>query len=57
MVKLKKLAKASGIAVKDTLAVTLIAQGVQLIQSGDYVTGGALVVIGWALFVLDRYVL
>jgi len=57
MVKFKKLAKMSGIAAKETLAMALIAQGVQLIQSGDVVGGGALVAIGWFLILVDKYVL
>jgi len=56
-VRLRKLGKAAGEGVKDTVAVALISLGVQQIQSGDYIAGGALVVIGWMLLVVDRYLL
>jgi len=47
--------KASGIAVKDTIATALIALGVNMIQNGEIVAGGILVVAGWILYVIDRY--
>jgi len=53
----RKFAVNSGTALKDTAAVAMISVGVQLIQKGDYLIGGGLVVAGWALLVLDRYLL
>jgi hypothetical protein len=47
----------SGTALKDTSAIAMISVGVQLIQKGDYLVGGGLVAAGWALLVLDRYLL
>jgi hypothetical protein len=55
--ELRKFAVSSGVAVKDTSAIAMISVGVQLIQKGDYLLGGGLVAAGWALLVLDRYLL
>jgi hypothetical protein len=54
---LRKFAVSSGTALKDTAAVAMISVGVQLIQKNDYLLGGGLVAAGWALLVLDRYLL
>jgi len=53
----RKFAVNSGTALKDTSAIAMISVGVQLIQKGDYLLGGGLVAAGWALLVLDRYLL
>ena len=52
-----KALRAIGEGAKDTVAVALITLGIQQIQGGDYIAGGALVAIGWILLVIDRYVL
>jgi len=52
-----RIAKAIGAGSKETVAIALITLGVQMINSGDYVSGGALVAIGWVLLVVDRYLL
>jgi hypothetical protein len=53
----RRLTVSSGLALKDTAAIAMISVGVQLIQKGDYLLGGGLVAAGWALLVLDRYLL
>ena len=55
--KFKSLKRAAGEGAKEALAISLITLGVQQIEAGDYVVGGALVAIGWALIVVDRYIL
>jgi hypothetical protein len=55
--RFRTLVVSSGTALKDTAAIVLITTGVQLIQKGDYLLGGGLVAAGWALLVLDRYLL
>ena len=52
-----KALRAIGEGAKDTVAVALITLGIQQIQGGDYIAGGALVSIGWILLVVDRYIL
>lgn len=51
----KRFVKAAGEGVKQTVAIALITLGVQLINSGDYISGGALVVVGWILLVINQY--
>jgi len=53
MVSLKK---ASGIAVKDTIATALIAVGVSMLKGGEIVAGGILVLCGWVLYMVDHYI-
>jgi hypothetical protein len=55
MVKLSKK-KAAGIGAKDTFAIALITTGVSFINQGDYLTGGAFVVGGWILLVVDKFI-
>ena len=52
-----KALRAIGEGAKDTVAVALITLGIQQIQGGDYIAGGALVAVGWILLVVDRYIL
>jgi hypothetical protein len=51
----RRFVVSSGTALKDTSAIAMISVGVQLIQKGDYLIGGGLVAAGWALLVLDRF--
>ncbi len=49
--------QAIGEGIKDTIAVSLIAWGVNQINQGNVIVGGGLVTIGWILIVIDRYLL
>jgi len=53
----RRLSKSAGEGVKQTIAVALVALGVQLIEGGDLIAGGALVTIGWILFTVNHYIL
>jgi len=53
----RRLSKSAGEGVKQTIAVALITLGVQLIEGGDLIAGGALVTIGWILFTVNHYIL
>ena len=55
MVKLKKLAASGWKSVLYTIGVLLLTQGASAIQSNDYLTGGAMVVIGFLLFLVASY--
>jgi len=55
--KFRKLGRAAGEGAKEVIAISLISLGMQQIQAGDYIGGGALVAIGWVLLVIDRYIL
>jgi len=55
--RFKSLKKAAGEGAKEALAMSLITLGIQQIEAGNYIAGGLLVTIGWALIVVDRYVL
>jgi len=57
LMKAGKLSKSLGIGVKETIAIILISQGMNIINNGDYISGGALVAVGWILLVIDRYLL
>ena len=52
-IKEVKLATKMAIAGKDTVAIALISLGMKFISEGDYITGGALVTIGWILLVIQ----
>jgi len=54
--KFKKFATSSWKAILQSVAVFLLTMGSQQMQGGDYLTGGAVVVIGWLLFVVANYV-
>jgi hypothetical protein len=42
-------------AALNTVGVILLTQGASLIQQGDYIVGGAMVVAGFALFLVSNY--
>lgn len=42
-------------AALNTVGVILLTQGASLIQQGDYIVGGAMVVAGFALFLISNY--
>jgi hypothetical protein len=42
-------------AALNTVGVILLTQGASLIQQGDYIVGGAMVVAGFALFLASNY--
>lgn len=52
-----KFLKAFGEGTKEAVAIALITLGVQMINSGDYISGGALVTGGWILLIIDRYLI
>ena len=43
-------------AALNTVGVILLTQGASLIQQGDYIVGGAMVVAGFALFLVSNYI-
>jgi hypothetical protein len=51
-----KMSKAISLGAKDTVAIALITIGVNEINKQDYIVGGFLVVVGWVLLVVDKYV-
>ncbi len=53
----KKLGKAVGEGVKETIAIALISLGVNMIGDGRVIEGGALVAVGWILLVVNRYLI
>jgi hypothetical protein len=55
MGRFSKLATNSWKAVLQTIAVYLLTTGANQINSGDYLTGGVLVIIGFALFLVANY--
>lgn len=55
MVKFKKLATSGWKSALQSLAVFLLTSGTSQINSGDYLTGGALVTIGFILFLIANY--
>jgi len=54
--EIKKVKLATNLAItgKDTIAMALIALGVDFINKGDYIVGGALITIGWILLVIQN---
>jgi uncharacterized membrane protein YjjP (DUF1212 family) len=42
-------------AALNTVAVVLLTQGASLIQQGDYIAGGVMVVAGFAIFLVSHY--
>lgn len=51
----RKLVKAFGEGAKHTIAIALITLGVNFINNGEYIAGGALVFVGWILLVVNQY--
>jgi hypothetical protein len=54
-VRFRKLAESGWKAILNTIAVLLLTQGANSINSGDYLTGGAMCVIGFILFLIANY--
>jgi len=55
MVKLKRLATSGWKSILYTIGVLLLTQGANAIQANDYLTGGAMAVIGFLLFIAANY--
>ena len=53
--RLRKLTESGWKAILNTIAVLLLTQGANSINSGDYLTGGAMCVIGFILFLVANY--
>ena len=53
--KFRKLAESGWKAIVQTIAVLLLTQGANYINSNDYLTGGAMCVIGFILFIVANY--
>jgi hypothetical protein len=49
------LKRASSIAGKDAVAIALIGKGFQLVELKQYVVGGACLVLGIGLLVIENY--
>ena len=54
-VRLRKLAESGWKAIVQTIAVLLLTQGSNYINSSDYLTGGTMCVIGFILFIVANY--
>jgi hypothetical protein len=55
MVSKRSLKESGWRAALNTVGVILLTQGASLIQNGDYIVGGAMVVAGFALFLVSNY--
>jgi len=55
LVNARKLAQSGWKAVLQSIAVFLLTMGADRIKSGDYLIGGAVVVIGFVLFLVANY--
>ena len=55
-IKKVKLGVSLAIAGKDTVAAALIALGMDFINKGDYITGGALITAGWILLLIQQII-
>jgi len=55
MVAERSLKSSGWKAALNTVAVVLLTQGASLIQQGDYIVGGAMVVAGFAMFLISNY--
>lgn len=55
-IKKVKLATSISIAGKDTIAMALIALGMDFINKGDYMVGGALITAGWILLLIQQII-
>ena len=55
MVSKRSLKESGWRAALNTVGVILLTQGASLIQQGDYIVGGAMVVAGFALFLVSNY--
>jgi len=55
MSRFKKLAASGWKSVLYTIGVLLLTQGAKGIESGDYVLGGTMAVIGFILFLIANY--
>jgi hypothetical protein len=53
--RFRRLAVSGWKAVLNSIAVLLLSQGANAIQANDYITGGAMCVIGFALFLIANY--
>jgi len=54
-VRLRRLAESGWKAIVQTIAVLLLTQGANYINSNDYLTGGAMAMIGFILFIVANY--
>jgi len=54
-VRFRRLAVSGWKAVLNSIAVLLLSQGANAINNGDYITGGAMCVIGFVLFLIANY--
>jgi len=54
-VRFRRLSQASWRAVLNSIAVILLTQGANLIQQGDYLSGGGICFAGFILFLIANY--
>jgi len=55
-IKKVKLGTSLALAGKDTVAMALIALGMDFINKGEYVVGGALITAGWILLLIQQVI-